>query len=380
MAGRIRKTFRKLNFHVTEEGKVIRHFAKKLPPEERKEVLVAGEKYCAAKAKKNLPRGTRNVITSLVIGQGMWYLVCPIISHIPGIRDSSLGWLAWGGADKLFLEADNLLYTTGGFSTTFAKQIALSIPSTAAIGSGLIAAELIADFSKCWVEYWTQKKYGIVADGVARAYGQTRPFMVRYSSLEVWQKAISYALKPWTIGTPRQIFSSMQGILGSLWRIGPQLAIVITLGRAVDKIFKKIAEWTGLKRIADRIRESGEKAEEAAMQKIKEVLSPEKFLALKYMLAAESRKTWKWNPFRPALSVEKAEKASQATVQFENGDIGFGECFDEMNHIFGKRPLKRIPDYRVLTELTAHEEWDADIADYHLSRMLDVLQTVRELS
>ncbi len=401
----VRRLFRTLNYHATERGRIIHRIAKTLPQEERAIVVEQGKRFCVARSKKNLPRGTRNVAASIVIGQGMWYVVCPMLSEIPGIRDTPVGWLAWGGSDKLFLASDQILYHTGGYSTTFAGQIAEAVPKTVAFGGAMVALEVLSDLSRCWIEYWTQRKYGIVADGAARLYGQTRPFLVRFSALEAYQKIISYALRPWTIGTPRQIFSSIQGIMGSLWRVGPQLALVVTVGRAIDKFFKKIAEWTGLKRLADRIRKSAEKKERQAMEKIRECVGDEKFLMLKYMLAAHSRKIWRWNPFKPALSVKKAAKAAIVTYRFRDlqkrlanaADPRFrkikdgfqqtmSECLEGVTDIFGRKMLMQIPEYKKVSEMIGSEGWagaglpELQAAAQDFSKTLETLQTEKELS
>lgn len=404
----VRKVFRTLNYHFTEHGRIINHVAKTLPPQEKAAVVEHGKRFCVARAKKNLPSGVRNVATSLVIGQGMWYFVCPMISEIPGIRESTLGWLAWGGSDKLFVASDQLLFTTdmvGGYSSEFAGKVANAVPRTVAFGGAMLAAELATDISRCWIEYWTQKKYGIVPDAVARAYGQTRPFPVRYSTLEVYQKAISYVLRPWTIGTPQQIFSSIQGTMGSLWRAGPQLALVVTVGRAIDKFFKKIAQWTGLSKIGERIRNSAEEAEKAAMRTIEFITGEKKFLALEYMLAADSRKMWKWNPFKPALSLEKAERAAEIASRVENIDMAvaaaalgkkkfrttkdeflgaMAECLADVTDIFGRKMLMKTPEYKSIMEVLGKdrntvEMPEAAAASDQLHTLMESLRTERVL-
>ncbi len=308
----VRSTFRWMNFHFSEKGRAIYHFAKTLPPDRQKDVIELGKQLRVAEAKANVPRATRNVVTSLLVGQGMWYFVCPLISQIPHMRDSALGWLAWGGSDKLFVSPEQIISHTGGYSTSFAAQLADKAPKTVGFGAAMLAIELITDFSRCYIEYWTQKKYGIAADGVARSYGQVRPFLARYSSIEAYQKIIGYVLKPWTIGTPQQIFSSIQGFMGSLWRTGPQLAVVLTVGRALDALLGKISLVAGIRKIADRIVDDGRKREEAALQAIRGIVGDGKFTALKFQLAAISRSCWKWNPFTPVLAFEKAELAVKA--------------------------------------------------------------------
>ena len=404
----VRKLFRTMNFHFTEHGRVIYHVAKKLPPEEKAKVVEAGKKFCVARSKKNFPRGARNVASSLIVGQGMWYIGCPLLSQIPGIRETPLGWLVWGGSDKLFIASDQIFFHTGGFSSEFASHLAAGSRKTVAFGGAMLAIELATDFSRCWIESWTQKKWGIVADGAARLYGQSRPFPVRYSSFEAYQKIISYILRPWTIGTPQQIFSSIQGFMGSLWRTGPQLLVIGTVGRWVDKFFKKVSEWTGLRKLANRIKESGEKGEKAAMETIEKAIGSDKFLALKYMLAADSKKTWKWNPFKLALSEEKAVEAVRITREFDDvqdmltktkiaADSDYrkikdeflerlNECVKGITEVFGRRTLARIPEYADLSEMMrAREIFDVEIslmesASDKFSKTLEFLQTERQLA
>jgi hypothetical protein len=313
----VRRAFRWMNFHFKEEGRVIYSFAKTLPAGQRKEVIEFGKDFTTAHSKENLPRGVRNVFSSLVVGQCMWYFVCPALYRIDAVRESPFGWLASGGLDKLFISADDPFFQTGGYSAQVANQVANGAKGSVLLGSAALALELATDFSRCYIEYWSQKKYGVMADGAARAYGQVRPFPVRYSSLEAYQKMFSYMLRPWTIGTFNQIYSSVYGILGSIWRTGPQLAVVITAGRAVDRFFRKIAEWTGLGKLAKRITEDAIEREKRAMASIRDVVGNAKFMALGLQLAAESRSFWKWNPFRPALAHDKADRAVQAILEYE---------------------------------------------------------------
>lgn len=307
-----------MNFHFREDGRAIYNFAKELPGEQRKEVVELGKEITTARSKKNFPKGVRNVATSLVVGQGMWYFVCPALYSIPEVRESPLGWVVSGGLDKLFFASDDLIYQTGGYSAQVASAFASRSAGSVAIGAAALGAELATDFSRCYIEYWTQKKYGIVADGAARAYGQVRPFPLRYSSLEAYQKIISYALRPWTIGTEAQIYSSVYGVLGSIWRTGPQLGIVLTAGRTIDAFFKKISEWTGLAKVAKRIAESAAEKERAAMGKMREIVGEQKITELKLRLSAESKTFWKWNPFRPAISSEDARDAARAIMDYES--------------------------------------------------------------
>jgi len=195
--------------------------------------------------------------------------------------------------------------------------------------------------------------------------------------------------------------------MGSLWRTGPQLALVVTIGRAVDKFFKKIAQWTGLKRLGERIWKNAEKIEKEAMRTIRSIVGDEKFLALRYMLAADSKKTWKWNPFKRVLSAKKAMKAVLLTFKFKNlqkqltaatvaadprfrkikDDFqhGLSECLEGVTDIFGRKVLMKIPEYKTVTETIGREEWaDAGIpqlqtAAQNFSKTLETLQTEREL-
>ncbi|MCI0526329.1 MAG: hypothetical protein L0Y56_02585, partial [Nitrospira sp.] len=299
----VRKLFRWMNFHFKEDGRLIYKMAKTLPQEQQEKVIEHGKNLTTVKSKKNLPRGVRNVAASLVVGQGMWYFVCPALYKIDAVRESRLGWVVAGGLDKLFLSADKLLYQTGGASADISSRLVDLAPKTFAVGLGILALELATDFSRCFIEYWSQKKYGLVADGAARAYGQVRPFPLRYSSLEAYQKMISYAVRPWTIGTPDQLFSSIYGIMGSIWRTTIQLGLVVTAGRAADAFFKKISEWTGLRKVAKGIEDKAGEREGKLLGSIKEAMGEEKFIALKLQLSAESRRFWSWNPLRPALPI-----------------------------------------------------------------------------
>jgi len=376
--GAVRRAFRWMNFHFREDGKIIRQAAKQLPPDERRQAIEYGKDFMVARSKKGFPRAFRNVTVSLLVGQGMWYGVCPLLSKIPGIRETPFGWLLWGGSDKLFLSADQLLYHTGGYSSSYAAQLSAKVPKTVFWGGLMLGIELATDFSRCFIEYWTQKKYGIVADGVARAYGQVRPFSVRYSSLEAYQKIISYILRPWTIGTPSQIFSSVQGFMGSLWRTGSQLAVVCTVGKWLDNFFKKVSEWTGLKKLADRIIDSAKEKEQRMLEGLKGVLGEDRFMALSFQLAEQSKKFWSWNPFKPALSAEKAMEAVEVTTEFgslqqtlakckdpdESVDAtvefinGITTCSGKLEGIFGRKRLLRAGPYAELAGIVEKDGWE----------------------
>jgi hypothetical protein len=388
---KVKNLFRTLNFYFREDGAIINKIAKELPPAERKEVLEYGKQLCAVRAKKDAPKAVRNVVTSAIVGQGFFYVFCPYLSQIPEIKDAPiLRWLVGGGADKLFLYADEHLYQTSGYGTDLSQQLTDRIPHTVGIGSALVALEIAADFSKCWIEYWLQKKYGIMPDGVARAYGQARPFAVRYSSLEAYQKIVSYTLRPWTIGTPKQIFSSILGITGTLWRIGPNLAIVVTIGRLIDKLLSKISNIIKLSEIAKKIVIKAKEEEEKILSKMQMILGEKKFMKLQYMLAAESRTVWKWNPLSPALSSKKADELVELTYYFyEIKDKVLGshkeeasqyrELFDEqvnrLEMIYGIRRLKRFSTYHEIKEIK-----DINEAVKRFDTLLEELRTERQLS
>ncbi|MEW6722890.1 MAG: hypothetical protein AB1324_06530 [Candidatus Micrarchaeota archaeon] len=365
----VRKAFRWMNFHFSEEGRLINKMAKTLPEEKRDAVVEQGKDMMTARSKKNFPKGARNVAASLVVGQGMWYFVCPYLyNNFEAVRESPAGWLVSGGLDKLFINADEHLFQTGGYSHGVAANAARAASGSVALGAAALTLELATDFSRCFIEYWTQKKYGIVADGAARAYGQVRTFPVRYSSLEAYQKMISYALRPWTIGTYNQVYSSVYGILGSIWRTGPQLAVVLTVGRAVDKLLHKISEWTGIGKIAKRIHDGAEAREKRALEAIRELAGEVKFTALRLQLAAESKTFWKWNPFRPALRLSDAERAAEAISDYREAasspdPLGttelrlahitkIGECAGRLESVFGTKKLGRVaPSFGAFAEL-----------------------------
>jgi hypothetical protein len=401
----VRRAFRAMNFHFKEEGRTIYHFAKHLdlPREQKKAVVDLGKDYTTAHSKENLPRGIRNVASSLIVGQCMWYFVCPALYRIDAVRESPFGWLAAGGLDKLFLNADDPFFQTGGYSAQVATTVANGAKGSVALGAAALALELATDFSRCFIEAWSQKKYGVMADGAARAYGQVRPFPVRYSSLEAYQKIFSYMLRPWTIGTFNQIYSSVYGILGSIWRTGPQLAIVITAGRAIDKFFKKIAEWTGLAKIAKRIVDDAQERQKKAMDSIREIVGEMKFTSLQLQLAAESKTFWKWNPFKPALAHNKADDAAMAVREFqvfksryisgiENGTAdgyafmeGLSRVAGRLESVYGKRRLAThapsIKEYRSLSHIRQEIDHErlTSLSDL-LGDSISELQSVRRLS
>lgn len=122
------------------------------------------------------------------------------------------------------------------------------------IGLAALTVELALDFARSFTEYWSQKKYGITPDGVACAYGQDRPIWARFSTIEVYQKVAGYVLFPGSLGTEKQIFTSIQGALGSIWRIFPQTFVIVPLiGTKIDRALEKVAKLTHLNQIATRI-------------------------------------------------------------------------------------------------------------------------------
>ncbi len=390
----IRKTFRWMNYHFSENGRIINSFAKQLPQEQRGQVVEHGKNLTTARAKKNLPRGFRNVMTSLVVGQCMWYFACPAFSELARQQDlhPAVTWIGGGGLDKLFLAADSHLFQTGGQSEILSNQIVAAVPKTFVVGLAALGLELATDFSRCFIEYWSQKKYGLVADGAARLYGQTRPFPVRYSSFEAYQKIASYIVRPWAIGTPNQLFSSVYGILGSVWRTTIQLGIVVTVGTRLDRFFKKISQWTGLDRFSERIKKVAAKKEENAINAIRDIVGEEQFLSLQYRITAESYSFWKWNPFRPALSWEKARQAAALTLEVEKlqEEIGKTTLPETSEYLRSellntRRRMADIFNRKYLKRAGCLDKMDADGGEIKkdietVRTMLEVLRTERELN
>lgn len=391
----VRRLFRWMNYHFSEHGTLIHRMAKTLPEEKREAVNEHGKDLCTARSKKNFPRGVRNVMASLIVGQGMWYFGCRYLEQMEFFRDSSLGWLFWGGSDKLFLASDQHLYDTGGHNAAMMARIAGAIPRTAFFGSLLLAAELTTDYIRSYgIEYWTQKRTGLVCDGAARAYGQVRPFFVRYSTIETYQKIISYMVRPWTIGTPDQIYSSTFGAIGSTWRTGPQVLLLLTVGRALDWLLGKLSKLTGLRKTAEKIVNGAAERERRHFEAIRDLAGERRFMALRLQLAAESRTMMKWNPFRPALSAEKAEQAADVVLRHaaldangprEEYAAGLDACARDLEAIYGRKKLHKYSDsYRRLRELASAESPGGKGAlDEHaevLGRVVSELQSERELS
>ncbi len=385
----VRKTFRWMNFHFSEKGRVINSLAKQLPEDQQKKVLEHGKNLTTAQSKKNLPRGFRNVLTSLIVGQCVWYFACPAFSEIARQNDlhPAITWIGGGGLDKLFLAADSHLFQTGGQSEVLTNQIVAAAPKTFAVGLAALTLELATDFSRCFIEYWSQKKYGLVADGAARLYGQTRPFPVRYSSFEAYQKIISYAIRPWAIGTPNQLFSSVYGILGSIWRTTIQIGLVVTVGTRIDNLFKRLSKITGLRKISDKIKNEAAEREKAAMQAIRKIVGEEKFASLQFRLAAESKSFWKWNPLKPALTWEDADNAAKVAVELghlkeevsvtSNDEIRrrLSESKARLEQIFGAKKLSKAPEYGHLNDMQ-----DTQKSCQILLETVEFLQNEHELS
>jgi len=185
-------------------------------------------------------------------------------------------------------------------------------------------------------------------------------------------------LRPWTIGTPDQIYSSVFGAIGSTWRTGPQVLLLLTVGRAVDWFLKKVSEWTGLRKIAERIIRSAREKEERALEGIRKIVGDERFTALKMQIAAESRALMKWNPFRPALPYQKAEEAAKAVVEYQDLQYtlarcadpeaaveaskefraGIGDCAARLESVFGRKALLKLePELGVFLEAAEEESW-----------------------
>ncbi|MBD3209930.1 hypothetical protein GF318_00960 [Candidatus Micrarchaeota archaeon] len=130
------------------------------------------------------------------------------------------------------------------------------------------------------------------------------------------------------------------------------------------------------------------------MQAIEKVLGPEKYLALKYMRAADSGKTWKWNPFKPALSVEKAADltnrfnelvarvASRENLREEKDAFRkqLEEALKDVTDIFGRRHIRRMPEYKTARESITSGGPGLHEACDDFSALLQELQAERELS
>ena len=292
------RSYRIVRLRSREDGSVIYAFANKLPFSEKEALLNLGQQLVGTRFKKNLPSGVREVLVSTLLGQGIWFGLCPLLAEIPHITESWPGWLLWGGSDKWFISPDQLLLTSGGYSTKNAYEIASAIPSTLKWGGGLLTLELALDYARTFTEYWSQKKYGLVTDGVARAWGQNRPIYFRWSSFEVYQKLIGYLLKPGAVGTPSQIFSSLQGISGSLWRMGPNLALLVMFGSELNRLAQKLSEIVGLAGLIDRHQAKYQSKEDLILQQMADLLGETRFVLLTQILETEAQTTWKWNPFK----------------------------------------------------------------------------------
>jgi hypothetical protein len=397
----VRKLFRWMNLHFKEDGRLIYKMAQTLPEEQKKEVIEQGKDLMTARAKKNFPRGVRNVITGLVVAQGMWYLGCRYLETIPAVRDSSVGWLFWGGSDKLFIASDQHLYDTGGHNARMMAHIASMIPRTALFGMLTLGAELTTDYIRSYgIEYWTQKRYGLVCDGAARAYGQVRPFPFRYSTIETYQKIASYIMRPWTVGSSDQIYSSVFGAIGSTWRTVPNVILMLTVGRAFDWFLKKVSVWTGLHKVAERIVEKAGVKEKQCLDAIEKAVGTERFTALKLQIAAESKTFMKWNPFKPAISWDAAERAASVVTDYRGLDpilascadqesfleaskklrVGLGECAGRLEAIYGAKKIRKLaPSFRGFVDAAESEKWKS--ADLEGLRAYNALlgQVIAEL-
>jgi hypothetical protein len=100
---------------------------------------------------------------------------------------------------------------------------------------------------------------------------------------------------------------------------------------------------------------------------------------------------WKWNPFRPALSWEKAEQAAALTMELQKlqrklmlspqAEVLDGlrentiSCRKRLDSIFKKKCLRKAPGY---AQLDAAESLQKEVE--LLERTLLYLRTERELS
>jgi hypothetical protein len=228
----------------------------------------------------------------------MWRIVCPALYAIPAVRESpTLSFILSSGSDKLFISPERILQS-GGHNADLAHELSAGLPKTVVVGLAVLGVEVVLDLTRCVGEYYLQKKQGVIPDGVARAVGQTRPFIFRFSTLEAYQKIIGYAAQPWKIGTPEQIFSSIQGSLGSIWRGLPQFGLVLAVGKHVDNFLKWISQKTGLDKIASKWEEEAKKKQEDALKAISNIVGDNNVKILRAMLEAEEKRT---NPFTRSL-------------------------------------------------------------------------------
>lgn len=324
-----KRAIRFLNFHFSEDGRTIYRFAKEREKYQLKqgmnkevvekqtlEIIEEGKKLIAARSIKNIPNGIRYTATSVLVGQAFCWGIAPVLAnHIhynPNSFTSSLGaFLIGGGSDKLFLtDPENPWIHTSTINTMLAKNLAAKIGATTTIGMLALGVELSLDFARAYIsEYWSQKKYGIVPDGLAAAYGQDRPIAVRFSTFEVYQKILGYVFNPISfIGTQNQIFTSIQGSLGSLWRMFPQMGIVATAGPWIDKKLEGFSKKTGLRTYADAFETKYAEIENESLERIDEIVGVQDAVVLEIMREKERETFFKLNPFKPSLTYEDALK------------------------------------------------------------------------
>lgn len=302
-----------LSTRFSDQSLLILKSSKKLPKEIRSKIDDAVLERQVGLSMLRLPRNARHVVNSFFVGQVPWYFVGPAIPALfPGIRESPLRWTIWG-LDKLFVASDKHIYETPGIAWENATIMAQVLPKNKLVGGLLLAGELATDFSRAFIEYWAQRKTGLMADVVARTYGQAgRPFPLRYSSFEAYQKIISYLARPHTIGSYEQIRSSIGGIMGSLFRTGPQLAAILALHNFLDK--HQLHKYTpgglvesGLKKMFPKMQETGRKKVLEARRELAEHFGRSNWRKLRLQLIAQQRSLWPFFIFRWALTEKEAE-------------------------------------------------------------------------
>ncbi len=301
-----------LTSRLADDSLLVLKAAKKLSPAARAHVHEAVLERRVGQSLRDLPRTTRDVVNSFMVGQVPWYFIGPSIPHyFPGIRETPYRWWVWG-LDKLFLAADKHTYETPGLPWENATLIAQALPKNKLVGGVLLAGELATDMSRAVIEYWAQRKTGIFADAAARAYGQSgRPFWLRYSNLEWYQKAISYAVRPDTIGSYEQIRSSVGGIMGSLFRTGPQLGAILALHAFLKKhqLYKYTpGGWaeSGMVRLFPGMQKKGRERIRNAEKNLSELFERRAWRTLRLQLNAQRRSLNPFYVFRPALTEEQA--------------------------------------------------------------------------
>ena len=211
----------------------------KLSPQEKKKAKKLIVSWRQGRNGEIFLRRCGEATNSFVMGQVPWYVIMPGVSQaFPGIRKSPLRWVMWG-LDKLFVNAKSNLYETPGVSWENASIVADNVTkqfgNNKGVGMSLYGLELATDLSRILIEYWSQKKYGAIADLWAYAFGQDRAPFFRYSNLEAVQKIMNLAANPDVLGTTEQYRSSIGGIGGSLFRTGPQLGAIVLAMTLVKK-------------------------------------------------------------------------------------------------------------------------------------------------